>query len=88
MMSLRGSRNRAKVAVEARMKNDDRPFPPHEPIPGERDPGNLTKRQPGSMSGQFTGEDIPASEHLPWLDDVTASEHAHEGGLGKRTSDR
>lgn len=64
------------------MTNDDRALPRRDPmIPGERDPGNLTKRQPGSMSGQFTGEDIPASEHLPWLDEVTAREHAHEGGL-------
>ena len=63
------------------MKNDERPFPPHEPIPGERDPGNLTSREPGAMGGRSTGEDIPPTEHLSWLDDATADEHAHEGGL-------
>ena len=52
----------------------------HEPIPGERDPGNLTTRQPGSVGGQFTGADIPSDEHLPWLDEATAREHVHEGG--------
>ena len=53
---------------------------PHEPIPGERDPGNLTSRQPGSVGGQFTGADIPPTDRLPWLDDQTASEHVLEGG--------
>jgi hypothetical protein len=33
------------------------------------------------MGGRATGEDIPPTEHLPWLDDATADEHAHEGGL-------
>ena len=69
------------------MKKDDQPFPHHEPIPGERDPSNLTHREPGSMGGLF-GEDIPPSRNLPWLDAVTASEHAHEGGLPARKSDR
>lgn len=64
------------------MAANERPgHTPHEPIPGERDPGNLTKRQPGGVGGGFAGEDIPASDHLPWLDDVTATDHAHEGGL-------
>ena len=88
-MSLHVLRNGANVTMEAPMKNDELPFPPHEPIPGERDPGNLTKREPGSMGGRSAGEDIPASSHLPWLDDVTASEHAHEGGLpANKTLDR
>ena len=52
----------------------------HEPIPGERDPGNLTTRQPGSVGGQFTGADIPSTEHLPWLDEATVKEHVQEGG--------
>ena len=57
---------------------------PHEPIPGERDPGNLTTRQPGSLGGQFTGADIPPDDHLPWLDDQTATEHVMEGGGKKK----
>ena len=57
---------------------------PHEPIPGERDPGNLTTRQPGSLGGQFTGADIPPEGHLPWLDDQTAAEHVMEGGGKKK----
>ena len=64
------------------MSRNDRPFhTPHEPIPGERDPGNLTTREPGSVGGRATGEDIPPAKHLSWLDDVTADEHANEGGL-------
>jgi hypothetical protein len=54
------------------------------PIPGERDPDNLIARQPGAMSGQFAGSDIPATDHQNWLDDVTATEHAREGGSRKR----
>ena len=54
---------------------------PHDPIPGERDPDNLTSRQPGAVGGQFTGADIPTASHLEWLDEATAEEHAHEGGL-------
>ena len=64
------------------MSTNDRPsHTPHEPIPGERDPGNLTSREPGAMGGKATGDDIPPTEHLPWLDEATADEHAHEGGL-------
>ena len=51
------------------------------PIPGERDPANLTSREPGAVGGQFTGADIPPESHLEWLDEATAEEHAHEGGL-------
>ena len=56
----------------------------HEPIPGERDPGNLTSRQPGAVGGRFTGADIPATTQQPWLDDATANEHALEGGKTKK----
>ena len=56
------------------------------PIPGERDPGNLTSREPGAVGGRSTGVDIPPTSQLPWLDEVTSNEHAHEGGLpGKKT---
>src|SRR5688572_18191787 len=47
------------------------PRAPHQPIPGERDPHNLTTREPGAVGGQFTGADIPPADHLPWLDRVT-----------------
>ena len=57
---------------------------PHEPIPGERDPSNLTSRQPGSVGGQFAGGDIPPSDHLEWMDDQTTTEHVIEGGGKKK----
>ena len=67
------------------MADESSPQPkPHEPIPGERDPGNLTSRQPGSVGGQFTGADIPPDAHLPWLDAQTESEHVLEGGGKKK----
>ena len=56
----------------------------HQPIPGERDPHNLTEREKGSMGGQFAGADIPQESHLPWLDTITAEEHAREGGLSEK----
>ena len=56
----------------------------HEPIPGERDPGNLTARQPGAASSQFTGQDIPQDQHPKWLDEITATEHEREGGGSPR----
>ena len=52
-----------------------------ERIPGERDPENLTHREPGAMGGQPTGADIPPDPELPWLDEATAEERAREGGL-------
>ena len=57
--------------------------PPHQPIPGERDPANLTTREPGAVGGQFAGADIPPTAHQEWLDEVTATEHAREGGGGE-----
>ena len=56
------------------------PHTPAQRIPGERDPENLTHREPGAMGGHATGADIPPDSHLPWMDDATADEHAHEGG--------
>ncbi len=50
-----------------------------EPIPGERDPGNLTQREPGSMGGQFAGADIPAAGGGT-MDERTMLERAREGG--------
>jgi hypothetical protein len=54
------------------MTDESRSPATHQPIPGERDPDNLTTR-------------IPHEDHLPWLYPTTADEHAHEGGLsGKK----
>jgi hypothetical protein len=55
----------------------------HEPIPGERDPSNLTHRQPGAMGVPFWGEDT----HVD-LDDTmterTKEDREIEGGGGSR----
>ena len=66
------------------MAEASRPRATHQPIPGERDPDNLTTREPGAVGGQFTGADIPPEDHLPWLDPVTAEEHAREGGMSEK----
>jgi hypothetical protein len=66
---------------ETAVAKELRPFhTSQDPIPGERDPGNLTKREPGAVSGQFAGADIPRSDHQEWLDEVTTTEHVLEGG--------
>ena len=59
------------------------PAPPEstrEPIPGERDATTLTPREPGAVSGQFSGGDTPSVDTKTWLDERTAREHAKEGG--------
>lgn len=53
---------------------------PEERIPGEREADTLTHREPGAVSGQFSGADIPAGMPQRWLDDETAFQHAKEGG--------
>ena len=63
-----------------------------EPIPGERDPANLTHREPGTFGGKFAGADTPPPSRSAWLDDATAFEDAWEGGgnvpgHGKRDDD-
>lgn len=52
----------------------------HVIIPGERDATTLTHREPGAVSGQFAGADIPQESPRDWMDDRTAREHAREGG--------
>jgi hypothetical protein len=79
---INASESRERTAGGS-MANDLRQKP-HEPIPGERDPGNLTSRQPGAVGGRFTGADIPPSNRQPWLDDATANEHALEGGKPRK----
>lgn len=71
----------ANVLLEVIMASDPRHDPQeYEPIPGERDPENLTSRESGSVGGQFTGADIPSADHLEWLDETTANERVREGG--------
>jgi hypothetical protein len=56
------------------------PAPRREPIPGERDPGNLTHREPGAVSGQFAGADIPPPGPHAALGERTARDRTGEGG--------
>lgn len=60
-------------------RSDQAPWAHGPMIPGERDPANLTHREPGAVGGQFAGGDIPAQK-ADWLDDRTARERAREGG--------
>jgi len=53
--------------------------PSHGPIPGERDPTNLTHREPAAIGGEFAGADIPPVAP-PWLDETIANDHIREGG--------
>ena len=55
------------------------PWSPDPMIPGQRDPTNLMSRQPGAVSGQFSGGDIPAAPS-DWLDEQTARDRSREGG--------
>lgn len=51
-----------------------------ERIPGEREPDTLTHREPGAVSGQFAGADIPDTPPQDWLGDRTALDREREGG--------
>ena len=53
---------------------------PHEPIPGERDRGTLTHRQPGSMTGSFNGADAAPTGLEETLDRKTKHDRVLEGG--------
>lgn len=63
----------------AHTPDDDAAWAPEPMIPGARDPHNLTHREPGAVSGQFSGSDIPAAAP-PWLDRDTADDRVREGG--------
>jgi hypothetical protein len=52
----------------------------HEMIPGERDAGTLTFREPGAIGGQFNGADLPQTPIDAMLDDDTIHDHEIEGG--------
>jgi hypothetical protein len=53
--------------------------PVHEPIPGERDPHNITHREPGAMGSAF-GQDMPIADPHVMLDEATAHDRMLEGG--------
>ena len=53
---------------------------PHEPIPGERDPGTLTHRQAGAMTGRFNGADAVTDGLEETLDRTTKHDRELEGG--------
>jgi hypothetical protein len=53
---------------------------PHEIIPGERDATTLTHREPGAVSGQFAGADIPPGAPPDWMADATRRDRELEGG--------
>jgi hypothetical protein len=56
----------------------------HEPIPGERDPDNLTGSQTGTIGGGGFGAHNPSPERANGMDDETVAEHQREGGGAPR----
>jgi hypothetical protein len=54
--------------------------PQRDMIPGERDPSNLTRSEPGAMGSLF-GENLPSEPST--LTDVSRHEREMEGGLDK-----
>jgi hypothetical protein len=49
-------------------------------VPGERDPLNLTHREPGAIGGRPNGADIPPVPIDAMLDEETIHDHEIEGG--------
>jgi hypothetical protein len=56
----------------------------HEPIPGERDPGNLTHREAGAI-GRSPASDAPAGDAAALLSDDDVEELRHDFGDVRRT---
>jgi hypothetical protein len=56
-------------------------------IPGARELDNLTHREPGAISGNFNGSDIPASQS-DLLDESERIELYREGGLDRKSASR
>jgi hypothetical protein len=56
-------------------------------IPGAREPSNLTHREPGAISGQFNGSDIPAVQ-TDLLNEAEKIESYREGGLDRGSATR
>ena len=70
----------AMTAVANHRASDIDAASPHEPIPGERDRGTLTHRQPGAMAGSFNGEDAVPDGLEETLDQKTKHDRELEGG--------
>ena len=51
----------------------------HEPIPGERDPATLTKREPGAI-GTLSGAELPPGDPRASLSEDDIDELHREGG--------
>jgi hypothetical protein len=83
-INLPGNESHPELTAQASgpAHGGDAPGPIQKPeiIPGERDPSTLTQREPGAVSGQFAGADIPADEPRGWLDERTLQERIREGG--------
>jgi hypothetical protein len=60
------------------------PGPDHEPIPGERDPDNLTGLEPGVFGGGGYGAHVPRPERELPMDDETLHDREIEGGGGEK----
>jgi hypothetical protein len=58
--------------------------PDHEPIPGERDPENLTASQTGTIGGGGAGAHNPSAIRATGMDDETTAEREREGGGAPR----
>jgi len=56
-------------------------------IPGARESDTLTHREPGAMSGQFNGVDVPGA-HADLLNEMEKVELYREGGLDLKTATR
>ncbi len=60
----------------------------HEPIPGERDPGTLTAREPGAI-GTLSGAEFPLTDARALLSEDDIEELRRDGGgLSSRTRKR
>ena len=57
-----------------------RPGPDHEPIPGERDPANITGSQTGTIGGGGVGAHNPSPNRAIGMDDETVHDREIEGG--------
>jgi hypothetical protein len=56
------------------------PGPDHEPIPGERDPENITGSQTGTIGGGGVGAHNPSPNRAIGMDDETVHDREIEGG--------
>ena len=59
----------------------------HEPIPGERDPGTLTAREPGAI-GTLSGAQLPGTDPRASLTEDDIEEFRRDGGGVSRKGKR